>query len=105
MRRNNYSIVKIVCHKLINYVCVCACAYMLMCVCACVYVCACVCLGEVWINFSTYTDSPVIWCNEFTETSVKKPLYISYEISFGRCNLGNLKERLLSNLSKWQVQK
>ena len=76
------------------------CVYVSVCVYVCVCVCVCVCARWSLNQFSTQSDSPVIWCNESTAANVQKTLQISYEISFGRCNLHNLKERLLSNLAK-----
>ena len=47
-----------------------------VCVCMCVCVCLCVCVHAwwFWINFSTYSDSPIIWCNSKTQKNLKKIL-------------------------------
>ena len=54
-------------------------------ICVCVCVCMCVCVVKFESAFQN-SDSPVILYNKSTETSVKKTLQISYEISFRRCN-------------------
>ena len=84
-----------ICHQ-INYVWVCVCARARVCVCMRGH------FESIFQHIAIVQSFDAIVKHRKT---LKKFLQMFYEISFRKCNLCILKKNLLSNLTKWVVQK
>ena len=85
-----------ICHQT-NYVCVC--------MCVCVSVCVCVHAWWFWINFSTYSDSPVIWCNSKAQKNVKKILVDILWNFFSEMQFAHFKKKIPFKFNKMKSSK
>ena len=90
-----------ICHQ-INYVCVCVrvCVSVCVCVCVCVYVCAD--FESIFQHIAIVQSFDAI---EKHRKTFKKFFPVFYKIPFDKCNFRILQKNLLSNLTKWEVQK